>query len=442
MRRCRRAALSRAPDRERTLARARGARRRGFARKHRIDDAVEPLHRAMPGMVRQHALASRGRQASARPDVVYQAEDCGGIFVRRRCDEQVLARHGVHARGGDATRDDRHAHRHRLEDLVLRAARDIERRDHHRGAADVRPHVGNGAGHGDSGERRQLPDGGRRVGADDRKLHARTLRLQPRQRARAEFQHAFLVRVVVHPSDECDRIRVVRLVSRREEIAVDAVRKPVRRAPGPVILERLPFGPRRRRAQVERAREPFLFRDQLDPFQPVAEAQRKPLVVRVFEPFLRVHVAEVENLRDVAHVLYVVRHRRAMHEHEVERLRRQQLAHRAREACRMEVAERRRLRRRQARDHPRGLHRTVDDRHLVARAERRDPFPFLRFRGRARERGNGHLMRRVQVADHVERPDLAAALRRKREAVADVEDPHAAATLISSTTSSGARPSR
>ena len=58
------------------------------------------------------------------------------------------------------------------------------------------------------------------------------------------------------------------------------------------------------------------------------------------------------------------------------------------------------------------------------------PRAFVGFAGRARERAHRDPMAaRREVADHVERPDLAAALGREREAVAEVQDVHAAKLL-------------
>ena len=46
------------------------------------------------------------------------------------------------------------------------------------------------------------------------------------------------------------------------------------------------------------------------------------------------------------------------------------------------------------------------------------------------ERSDGHLMSSTEVLDHVERPDLSAALGWEREAVADVEDLHGFSSFL------------
>ena len=75
--------------------------------------------------------------------------------VRRRRQEMLSFGDGIDAAGGDPAGHDRHAHRHRFEDLVLRAARDRQRRDHQRRFPQVGPHVGDRAGDGDAGYARR-----------------------------------------------------------------------------------------------------------------------------------------------------------------------------------------------------------------------------------------------------------------------------------------------
>jgi hypothetical protein len=63
-----------------------------------------------------------------------------------------------------------------------------------------------------------------------------------------------------------------------------------------------------------------LHHEELFAFEPVDKGQRERLVSRVLQPLLRIHVAEVEDLGDVPHVLHVVRHGRAVHEDQIEGL--------------------------------------------------------------------------------------------------------------------------
>ena len=146
-----------------------------------------------------------------------------------------------------------------------------------------------------------------------------------------------------------------------------------------------------------------------------------------------------------------MRDRRAVDEDQVELSLAQQPADRGRERARVEKARRRGDRRRERRDHPRPLDRRTHGRHVVLGAVRSDAFAFPRFGFRTCERGDRHLVRGREVPDHVERPDLPAALGRKGETMADVEDSHAvtratlprrASASSSAATSSGACPSR
>ena len=67
----------------------------------------------------------------------------------------------------------------------------------------------------------------------------------------------------------------------------------------------------------------------------------------------------------------------------------------------------------------------------------------LQFFGAPGERGDCDFMLLAQVAYDIERADLSAALRWKRESMADEQDLHLVdPTISSASTSSGARPSK
>src|SRR6202023_2072587 len=108
----------------------------------------------------------------------------------------------------------------------------------------------------------------------------------------------------------------------------------------------------------------------------------------------------------------------------------------------VEVPHGRRRERRQPRDHAQQLNRRLHAAHRELRAVFGQPLALARFLIGSNERSDRHMMLLRQMLDHVERSYLASALRRKREAMADVENLHAAATLSSSATSPGVRPSR
>ncbi len=158
------------------------------------------------------------------------------------------------------------------------------------------------------------PHARRRIGADDQQLERRAARVQQRQRPGAEIEHALLIRVVVHAADEDDRIGIVGFAVGAKYSLSTPFGKPVRGDTGAIAFERFPFGPRRRRAQVEAPGKPLFGALHLGAFEPVAQRQGERLEARVLEPLLRVHVAEVEDLGRAADILDVRRDRRAMHE--------------------------------------------------------------------------------------------------------------------------------
>ena len=163
------------------------------------------------------------------------------VFVGRRGHEKCSPVHGVHAARRDAARHHRHAHRHRLEDLVLGAARDVERRDHQRRAPDVRPHVGNGARDGHARQLAEPLHRRRRIGADDQQLQLRAAAPAAAAGVGAEVEHALLVGVVVHAPDEADRVGVVGLVRRREVVVCPRRSETSRsRTPVPIAIAAFP----------------------------------------------------------------------------------------------------------------------------------------------------------------------------------------------------------
>ena len=198
----------------------------------------------------------------------------------------MLAGDCIDARRGGRARDYRHTHCHCLENLVLRASGDVERRDRQRRPAYVRSDVSYRTGDGDGARLLELAHGERRVRTDDLQLQLRTIEPQQRQRLGTELDHAFLVRIVVHSTDERDRVRIVRLTRRRKKLAIDAIGKPIRRSVHRVAFERLPFRLRRGRTKIELPREALLLRKHFHAFEPVTEIQRKRFVTRVLQPFV------------------------------------------------------------------------------------------------------------------------------------------------------------
>ena len=110
----------------------------------------------------------------------------------------------------------------------------------------------------------------------------------------------------------------MRFVLRPEIFAVDAVRKPIGPRTGTVAFQRFPFGARRRRGQIEQRGETLFLGRHFHAFQPISETQWKRLVARIFEPLLRIHVAEIQNLRRPHMSCDVMRDRGAMNKDQIE----------------------------------------------------------------------------------------------------------------------------
>jgi hypothetical protein len=116
------------------------------------------------------------------PASASRCRSAGLSRIRRMASEYSSARvgnkemcHGlsVDTAGSDPAGHHRHAHRHRLENLVLRAAGDVERRHHQRRLANEGTHVGHRAGDGDARQLAQFAHRGRGVGTDDQQLDLR-----------------------------------------------------------------------------------------------------------------------------------------------------------------------------------------------------------------------------------------------------------------------------
>ena len=99
------------------------------------------------------------------------------------------------------------AHRHRLEDLVLHAARDAQRRHDDARVGEVRTDVGHRAGDDDVRGCKRL-HGRRRPHADDVEARARSPRAQRGHHLAREPRHGVDVGPVVHRASEDDRLLV------------------------------------------------------------------------------------------------------------------------------------------------------------------------------------------------------------------------------------------
>ena len=247
-----------------------------------LDDAVESLHRLRPRVMRQHARAPGFGEAGALGLVGHQhASTASAHFGTRLGDEQMLAGDGIDAAGGDIARDHRHAHRHRFQDLVLRAARDVERRHHQprsaaRRGARPAPSPSLSTPGSSPSRARRAKDPRRRSAASAAGLRSRMMR----PGGSAEVEHALLVRVVIHPARRTKPCRARRLADRSEVLAVDAVREPVGRRAGCHSLSSVCHSARVVAVQRSNCRaRRRSSATQLAPSEPIPCAQRERLEV-------------------------------------------------------------------------------------------------------------------------------------------------------------------
>ena len=170
--------------------------------------------------------------------------------------------------------------------------------------------------------------------------------------------------------------------------------------PVPIALERLPLGARRRRAQVEAAREALLLALELASFERVARATAETACsartrATSASPCRR---NRGSSGRRVTCATYCAT------DEQCTKIRSKRCAassapHAPRQSRRIEVADRRRRRRRQARDHARDLHRRVAPAPSRMRAQcAASPAPSLASSRRARERRDVHLVLRATGA--------------------------------------------
>ena len=87
---------------------------------------------------------------------------------------------GIDAARSDMATYDRHAHGHRLQNLVLGPARDAQRSHSERGPTDVGPHVRDRTGDRNARTVAQLSYCERRIGSNNLQLDRRPSRLDAR----------------------------------------------------------------------------------------------------------------------------------------------------------------------------------------------------------------------------------------------------------------------
>src|SRR5262249_37211225 len=117
----------------------------------------------------------RGRTADVlSPFLVAQKAHClRREVIRSVADQDIPLGHGVDPRHARTCGDDRDAGGHRLEDLVLDASREAERRHESRRLLEVAGHVTHPASDSDARNARQAANLPRRALTDDDKLGVR-----------------------------------------------------------------------------------------------------------------------------------------------------------------------------------------------------------------------------------------------------------------------------
>ena len=106
-------------------------------------------------MIAEHALPASLGKPGALDRIIEYANDGSMILVRFVRHQEMCLGFGIDAAGGNGAGNHRHAHRHGLQNLVLRATGDRQRCDHQGRSADIGAHVGHRTGHRNAIELRQ-----------------------------------------------------------------------------------------------------------------------------------------------------------------------------------------------------------------------------------------------------------------------------------------------
>ena len=149
-----------------------GARRE---RRRAIQQAIEGRQIPLPGIVSEDARPARAAESRLRVRGPAAPEPCAQTPAADSATSNSrpgTPRDARHRRGRD---DHGPGHGHRLEHLVLDAARNPQRRHHGRSVLQIGTHVRHRAGHDDAWPRGQRRDGRRGVHADDVEARVRAL---------------------------------------------------------------------------------------------------------------------------------------------------------------------------------------------------------------------------------------------------------------------------
>src|SRR6185312_2749225 len=166
--------------------------------------AVESAQVPLPHMVSfDPSPASLAQSRPLLPILMKRQQSARPVFRLIGHDQIDVASSPDTVRGA-RRRDDRCAHRHGLEDLVLHAAGDPQRRYRRKGMGEVGAHVGNPSGYFHVRQVRQSAHGTRRPRADDIKPYRHAGGAQLWHDPAGEPPHRIDIRPVIHGAREDD----------------------------------------------------------------------------------------------------------------------------------------------------------------------------------------------------------------------------------------------
>ena len=253
--------------------------------------------------------------AHHRMSAVKHVSDHLNRFAYSACQQDIASRLRAHALKCFRRGDHRSRHRHRLEQLVLDAAGDAQRRHHDIGGGEIRPGVGHAAGDLNAGQLGKRAHLAARRGADDPEPRGRHALAQHRQHLAREPLHRVDIRPVVHAAGEHQigafaGERRSKAVRRREVVEIDAVGDPARALDGLRCQrhEALPLVLRDEQAVIEVRGRTALEGEQRAPLARPDAARREACGCGVGGPLLGIDVHHVEDAPDAGGMHDVARH--------------------------------------------------------------------------------------------------------------------------------------
>ena len=192
-----------------------------------------------PGIVRFDERAARVSKRLPPGRVAEQPDDGGRKIVWRIGGQEMAARFEREAFGADRRRDDRLAHRERLENLDARPAAGAQRHHVHGCLADRRAYIVDRARDDHAGLCGKLAHARAGIAADDRERRGRGFSADPRKDRVDEVTDRVFVRMPVHRAAEDKTCRHFGGAARLEVLGVHPCR--YRRSADPSAKLRQPL---------------------------------------------------------------------------------------------------------------------------------------------------------------------------------------------------------